>query len=75
MSATRAEIAFSVPRHIETQCHRAQVRDFTEEVDWRFRVTIFQFAIGGTHAAQRANSAFHTFGNSPPLPGTYLPEK
>src|SRR5215472_378218 len=71
MSATRAEIAFSVRRHIETQCHRTQVRDFTEEVNRRFRVTILQFAIGGAHAAQRANSAFHTFRDSLPLPGTY----
>src|ERR1700722_6665879 len=74
MSAAGAEITFPMLRDFETQSHRPQVRGLAKELDWRFRIVVLQFAIGGTHTAQRVNSALHTFGNALPRPGA-LPQK
>lgn len=55
VSAAGAAAAVAVFGDGDTEGVGAEMRDLTKEFDWRFRVAIFQFAVCGAHAAQRAN--------------------
>src|ERR1700741_3287366 len=49
--------------------------NFTKEIDRRLRIAVFQFTIRRTHAADRMNTASHTFRNGFALPLTQLQKK
>ena len=52
--AARAGAVFG---HFVAESVGAQVRYLAEKINGRLRIGGFQFAIGGTHAAQRLNAA------------------
>ena len=63
-----AEIAIPMFWNFKAQRKSAQMGNFTQELDRRFRVAIFQFAVGWTHAAHRVQPALGTFGGARCLP-------
>lgn len=62
MRTTFATGAISVPGNFQAERISAEMSHLAKKFDRRFGIAIFQFAICGTHAAQRSNAAFRADG-------------
>ena len=72
MNAAGAEIAVAVSGNLGTYCGGAQVRYMAEKVDWRFAISVFQFAIGRAHGAERLNAALDAPGGTGTFGGAQI---
>jgi hypothetical protein len=57
MLAASATSAIAVRGDLNSDAEGAKVRDLAEKIDGSFGIAVFKFAVGGTHAAKRANLA------------------
>src|SRR5215831_19317572 len=67
--------AVAMRRHWDRQRVRAQVCDMAEKIDRRLRVAIFEFAVGGTHAAHGLDLTGRALGNAGDLLPPHLTQK
>src|SRR5262252_6697317 len=70
-----AVFAVAVRHDRDAERHRAQVRSAAQPVDWRFRIAVFELAVGGTHAADRLEHARHALGWPRCFPGALAPQE
>src|SRR5580658_6658456 len=64
LAATRTEFTRTVRRNLEPEGSGPKVRDVTKELHRTFPVTVFQFAVRRTHAAERLNPTLDAFRNT-----------
>ena len=62
LTATRTKFALAVGTNLGANGRRAQVCDIAQKRNRTFTISIFHFAIRGTHPAERLNATLNALG-------------
>src|SRR6266851_308252 len=75
LASPSTELALSMRRNFNSDRCRPQVCHVAKKLYWTFAIPVFQFAVGGTHSAQRLNTALDALRHPRPFPTSELKER